>query len=292
MFSDLTLSFFILLLFFVLYGIDYLAIGMKKLKEDWPKYRCNPIVMPFAGTLGYDTNANFVSCIGDIQKDLMGFFLEPVHYVLSLTGDLGINLLGGLQNLRSMFSNIRTFLSNMITGIFSVFTNIIIQIQKFVTNLKDLMSKQVAVVMTLMYMTLGASMTGSSIMGGPIGDTLRYLCFHPETKLSLKNGSEVSMKDIALGDKLINNSEVVAVLKIKNAFNDPFYKIWDKKLKDYIYVTGSHKILYHNKFIEVSEHPESQLTDMVHDTFSCLITKDHLIPIGEKVFWDWEDNLI
>ena len=34
MFSDLTLSFFILLLFIVLFGIDYFAIGLKKIKED------------------------------------------------------------------------------------------------------------------------------------------------------------------------------------------------------------------------------------------------------------------
>jgi hypothetical protein len=289
MFSDLSLSFFILLLFIVLFGIDYFAIGFKKIKEEWPKYKCNPVVMPFAGTLGYDTNANFISCIGNIQKDLMGFFLQPVHYILSLTGNLGINLMGSLQNLRYMFSNIRNFLSNMITGIFSIFTNVIIQIQKFISNLKDLMSKQVAVVVTLMYMTLGASMTGRSIMAGPIGETLRFLCFHPNTPLVLKNGKRVFMKNINLGDTLENNSEVIAILKIKNAFNDPFYKIWDDKIKHNIYVTGSHKILHNNTFIEVQNHPEAKKTSIVNDTFSCLITNDHLIPIGEKVFWDWED---
>ena len=289
MFSDLSLSFFILLLFIVLFGIDYFAIGLKKIKEEWPKYKCNPVVMPFAGTLGYDTNANFISCIGNIQKDLMGFFLQPVHYILSLTGNLGINLMGSLQNLRYMFSNIRNFLSNMISGIFSIFTNVIIQIQKFISNLKDLMAKQVAIVVTLMYMTLGASMTGRSIMAGPIGDTLRFLCFHPNTPLVLKNGKSVFMKNINLGDILENDSEVIAILKIKNAFNDPFYKIWDDKIKNNIYVTGSHKILHNNTFIEVQHHPEAKKTSIVNDTFSCLITNDHLIPIGEKIFWDWED---
>ena len=67
MFSDLTLTFLIIILFIVLYGIDYFAIGLKKIKDEWPKYKCNPMVMPFAGTLGYDTNANFINCVGDIQ---------------------------------------------------------------------------------------------------------------------------------------------------------------------------------------------------------------------------------
>jgi hypothetical protein len=289
MFSDLTLTFLIIILFIVLYGIDYFAIGLKKIKDEWPKYKCNPMVMPFAGTLGYDTNANFINCVGDIQGDMMGYFLQPVHYLLNLVGDLGINLMDSLQNIRMMFSRVRNFLSNMITGIFSIFTNVIIQMQKFISNLKDLMGKQVAVLMTLMHMVVGAIYTGESIMGGPVGETLRFLCFHPETKLQLSNNKMVNMEDINLGDTLINNSNVVAVLKIKNVFKDPFYKIWDSKLNDHIYVTGCHKIIYENKVIPVSDCPKAVLTDIVHDTFSCLITSDHLIPIGEHVFWDWED---
>ena len=34
----------------------------------------------------------------------------------------------------------------------------------------------------------------------------------------------------------------------------------------------------------------SILTDIKTDEFSCLITSDHSIPIGEWLFHDWEDN--
>ena len=38
--------------------------------------------MPFASYLGYDTIENFSYCVGNIQKDLMGYFLSPIQYIL------------------------------------------------------------------------------------------------------------------------------------------------------------------------------------------------------------------
>ena len=33
-------------------------------------------------------------------------------------------------------------------------------------------------------------------------------------------------------------------------------------------------------------------TNLKNDTFSCLITSDNLIKIGEHTFWDYEDDNI
>ena len=30
-------------------------------------------------------------------------------------------------------------------------------------------------------------------------------------------------------------------------------------------------------------------TDLYDDVLYCIITDDHLIPVGEYTFWDWED---
>ena len=40
--------------------------------------------MPLAGYIGKDPVANFSYCVGNIQKDMMGFFLEPIQYVLAM----------------------------------------------------------------------------------------------------------------------------------------------------------------------------------------------------------------
>jgi len=38
----------------------------------------------------------------------------------------------------------------------------------------------------------------------------------------------------------------------------------------------------------VNIHPDAKKVDLESDTFSCLITEDHYIPIGEYMFLDWE----
>ena len=105
------------------------------------------------------------------------------------------------------------------------------------------------------------------------------------------------MKDINLGDVLENGSTVLGTLKIKGDPSNCFYKIFSKKLNDYIYVTGSHKILPDSKldkskldnFIDVEKYSKAEKTNNYGEVLSCLITDDHLISIGEYTFWDWED---
>jgi len=132
-------------------------------------------------------------------------------------------------------------------------------------------------------------------MAGPVGQTLRFVCFHPDTKVQLIDNSFKKMKNIDLGDKLKNGSIVEATLNIKgNSDNDKnsYYKIYSKEYSEYIYVTGSHLIKDENtnKFINVRDlNSAIKCPDLKTKTMSCLITDDHLIKLGEYTFWDWED---
>jgi len=117
------------------------------------------------------------------------------------------------------------------------------------------------------------------------------VCFHPETKIKLKNGSYKAMKDLNLGEKLTNNIEVIAVLRIKGEEKDKYYKIYSKELNDYIFVTGTHLIQHPKtkKFIPVEQYENANITSSWTNEMSCLVTSNHNIPIGEFIFYDWED---
>jgi hypothetical protein len=114
----------------------------------------------------------------------------------------------------------------------------------------------------------------------------RRRCFSPETLIKLQNGDEVAMKDLKLGDVLVNGSVVKATMKIKND-NDPYYK-----LPGSIHVTGSHYIKDGDKYVQVKDFPGAELTTQTDPVVSCLVTDDHKIPVGDFIFWDWEDNLV
>ena len=133
----------------------------------------------------------------------------------------------------------------------------------------------------------GISRAGSKVKSGVNkAFDFRRRCFSPETLVKLQNGRTVMMKNLKLGDVLANGSIVDAVMKIKNE-NDPYYK-----LPGNILVTGSHYVKYGGKYIHVKDVPDAKPTGKVDPVVYCLVTSDHKIPVGDYVFWDWEDNLI
>ena len=82
-FYDVMASFLILLVFGLIFLGLALAALAKDIKKNWPKYKCNPMIMPVAGAFGKDPGKNFVECIGNIQAGFMGYFLGPIRYILS-----------------------------------------------------------------------------------------------------------------------------------------------------------------------------------------------------------------
>jgi hypothetical protein len=119
------------------------------------------------------------------------------------------------------------------------------------------------------------------------------VCFHPDTKIKLKNGEVYPMKDLPLGAELEDGGKIFAVLKIDNSKKDQLYKIKDGVNGEDIYVTGKHFIFdkKQNKFIYVEDYEGAEKQDKIaSDWFSCLITTSRQIPIEGHIFWDWEDD--
>jgi hypothetical protein len=293
--SDLFLAFIIILIFVALYFFNMIALGMKNIQENWPKYRCNPIMMPFAGSFGQDPMENFTFCIQNMQKNLMGYLLEPINYSLSSANSIGSEFMSSINNVRKMFAAVRDFITNIIKSVFGVFLNILIEIQKMIIGLKDTMGKTIGIATTMMFLMDGTVKTMQSAWNGPPGQLTRALCFRPDTKLRLENGDIVNMKDINLGDILKNGSEVIAVLKINNknkngTLREPLYKLPNGESEP-LYVTGNHLIMINGKFGYVKNHPQAELCTIESDTLSCLITSDNKICIGKYVFWDYDDDL-
>ena len=279
---------------FVIYmaGVFYYN-QLAEIKEDWPKYRCNPMYMFLADNV----EENFTYCIQNMQTGLIGYLLEPITFVTnSLTSQLG-GFSKDIQNIRGMFDKIRTFFSSIVQNIFGVFLNLIIEFQRITIGIKDLMGKSIGIMVSLMYVMDGSIKTMNSTWNGPPGQMVRALgkCFHPNTKLILENKNIVYMKNIELGDVLQDGSIVETILKIDNRKNtEYFYKILDKTRDEYIFVTGSHLVYdeISNTFIKVENYHKAEKTDKKSDVLYCLITDTHKIPIGEQTFWDWEDDFI
>ena len=106
-------------------------------------------------------------------------------------------------------------------------------------------------------------------------------CFHPETILETNKG-HIKISSIEVNDIIYPNIQVKGILKLEN--NQTLYNL------NNVYVSGTHLVFYKNKFIFVSEHPNSIKTNIKTEFLYCLITSNHLIPIKNTIFHDWEDN--
>lgn len=280
-----------LIYIFMIFYLTYI----QDIKSKWPLYRCNPIYMPLSENIEKD----FIYCVQNIQSNFMGYLLQPLTFVTkSMSGSLS-NFVNEINMVRAMFDKIRTFTENIIQTVFGVFLNLVIEFQKIIINLKDLMGKTIGIMVTILYFVDGGIKTMNSTWNGPTGQIVRSLgkCFHPDTKIKLIDGTIKAIKDINLGDVLENGSIVETTMIIDNSKNHiPLYVIENAGVNNEdIFVTGSHLIYNENsnKFICVEKYNHAKLqTKIDTNKFSCLITSDHKIKIGNEVFWDWEDHFI
>ena len=153
---------------------------------------------------------------------------------------------------------------------------------------------------TMMYVALAAACCCSSSSSGAAAFFLmrrkpakkisrrrgRRRCFSPNTVIKLQNGESRKIHELELGDILVNGSVVDATMKIKNQ-DDPYYK-----LPGDILVTGSHYVKDGDTFKQVKNLTDAEATTQVDSVVYCLVTNDHKIPVGDYIFWDWEDNLV
>jgi hypothetical protein len=108
-------------------------------------------------------------------------------------------------------------------------------------------------------------------------------CFDKNTLIKLKDGSEKKIIDICLGDILVNDGIVTAKFKVKTIGSQ-------MHVLNNVIVSDTHKVLYNNKFIRVSQHPFARKMAFYDEKYLyCLNTSKKEIVINGIVFSDWDE---
>jgi hypothetical protein len=300
--SDLTLSIIVVIIYILLYLFNIFSVGIQRIKDNWPLYRCQPLVIPFASVFGHDTSKNFGFCIQNIQTNFLSELLKPMNLNLNILGNVTFGLTKNLQDARNFMSDFRFDIGDIFSNLFATLFNVMVEVQRMMITLKDLLGKFMGILITVLYVTDGAMLTMGSAWSGPPGKLVKFLCFHPETKLKTQNGEIYAMKDIPLNSILSNGTRVCSVMQISNLDDngDLVEKMYAIKrvLKDEdndddaIIVSGSHLVFDTgvDDFVHVKDLSLAKTTDIHCPVLYCLITSDHTIPIGDWIFHDWEDN--
>jgi hypothetical protein len=170
-FHDILLATMILSSFLACYFVSYVMGAYLEIKNNWVKYRCDPIIMPFAGFFGHDTGKNFSQCIGTLQSSNMDYFMGPINAAHGAISSNVSSISGQLDSVRSLQSKLRPNIGGQFTNIFGIFNNLMIQMQKFTIGFRDMVMKILGTLTVIMHMMQGQFLLGKSAAAGPITST-------------------------------------------------------------------------------------------------------------------------
>lgn len=173
--TDIAFTILIIAVFIGLYLSNILAIGMKKVQDNWPLYRCSPAVMPFAKLFGHDVGDNFMQCIQTTQSGYMDYLMMPLNHVISLVGSVATKIVKDTENIRAFIGSLRDKILSVVKNIFGVFNNIIIGFQRIIISMRDLVNKLAGIFATLMFIMQSALLVMQSLWGGIFGQMVRSL---------------------------------------------------------------------------------------------------------------------
>lgn len=99
--SDTGKAFLIVIIFGLIQLAVTLSIGLAQLKNNWTKFRCNPLAIPLAGLVDEDPIETFNECTREIQSASMRTFLQPIYIALDQFLESGNLFVGILESLKT-----------------------------------------------------------------------------------------------------------------------------------------------------------------------------------------------
>ncbi len=283
------------LLLVLLFSLGIYAIqsfgDYDEIKKNWPKYRCMPHIMPFAGLYGANTSENFNYCMKNMFTGFGGEMLAPFYNILGFFTKTLMGLLDSINSMRVMLAT----LVGGITTIFSEFTErlsmFFFHIRMSAMRMRQLMGRVVGIMFAVMYMGMSGIMSAVNF-----GDTVlfRFLdtfCFAPETLVEIDGVSgKVPISQVKIGDSIRGN-RVSAVFKFL-ADGQPMCQFNSNGEK--IIVSTNHYIRGEGGgWIESGKHPDAlpspDWDGGAERPLICLNIDNHTLHIGDYVFCDYDE---
>ena len=171
--TDISNSIIIILIFATITIVSILGIGISNIKKNWNEYKCQPIVMPFAGVFGKDPTKNFDECMKGVQKEFVSDLLGPINAVFAKLNIMGEEM-GKFMSIASGLGN--EFQNSFMGGagdIFTVISQLGIGVSMMSIKIQDMMRKIMAVFISVIYVILGLNITAVSIWNGLPGQVVR-----------------------------------------------------------------------------------------------------------------------
>lgn len=280
-----------LILLFVMIGVWVLLLGVadtSEVSKNWPKYRCNPSVMPFASFYGHDTTENLNFCLTGMMNSEMSGALSPVFKILA-------TFLGTITTLVTVANSMRLEMATFMGGVNTIFQNFTDRFVLLSSNIRTsaqrirmLMGRIYGTFFAMIFMSMSALRATQNFGNTFLFKFLDTFCFDPDTPVNILGKGEIPVKDVKTGDVFFTGSKVTATFSFL-ADGQPMVK-----LPGGILVSTNHYVRHNGLWIRSEEHPLAIPADAwsggIDRPLICFNTNDHKIPVGDFEFLDYDET--
>jgi hypothetical protein len=167
----------IIILIFVLLAANItMSIGIKNIQDNWADYRCNPLVMPMAGSIspdGTSSSANFSQCVQDFMMEAAPALTAPLSYVQNMTLGLMSSMQDSNEAQMKQNSSFSFSVSGLLSSVYSVLLGIVVEFNILVIKLMDAQGKIMGAMTTTLHIMTTVQFTFLSMWNGIPGKLIQ-----------------------------------------------------------------------------------------------------------------------
>lgn len=274
------LTFSLVTLVFI--GITVLIFSMSNLTEiskNFAKYRCNPLMMPFAGQFGYDSKENFNFCISSILNNKAAEIFSPLYGLLSQFVGILTVMMNATLGIRKLFSNFFLSVNNFVGNVRNKIQNLLLEIRMSFLKLNNLMGRVFGTMFAVIFMGTSALTAANNTANNDLVKFLSEFCFDPSTPIQLEGGTYKKISEIRIGDRLARtksgNTPIVTSTFVFDGQKTPMVSIDDVVLSE------EHYVSFEDGWIPAESHPRASPAES-RNTLICLNVTGNEFYVGES----------
>jgi hypothetical protein len=274
------------IVFIVLLVLMFSMGSLTEIAKNFPRYRCNPMIMPFASNFGYDTMENFNYCLNTIFQGKAAEIFGPIYNLLGGFTQVVVLITNVTLGIRKLFSNFLLGVNNFVRSVRDKIQAVLFSIRMSFAKLMNLMGRVYGTMFAVIFMGTSAMTAGFNIADNDLVKFLFEFCFDPDTIVILHDGSFKYMKELVIGDRLQDVDEKPVYVTSTFLFDGaktPMVSLGD------IIVSSEHFIENNGSMMTAETHPMSEWNASI-PLLSCINVTGHKFKVGPYIFADYDEH--
>jgi hypothetical protein len=253
--------------------------NIKEIAENFPRYRCNPMIMPFSGAFGINVRENFDFCMTNMFNARAAEIFAPIYGLLGGFTSILTLVVDATQGLRKLFSNFFLGMNRFIRNVRDRIQNLLFQIRISFVRMNNLMGKVFGTMYSVVWMGLSGMTAGLNLADTTLFKFIGAFCFAPETPLRMADGSYKAIADVVIGDTLApvpgNSTPVVTSTFLFDGSQTQMVRIGD------VQISKNHYVIHNGLWMSAADHPDAVPSESI-PRLICLNVSGHTFSIGKS----------